>query len=114
MIAQKLTLAVLTVALSTLGPQHASAAEKGGGAGVRTSACRDCQNKCDNDYPRGGGPKQTCLNLCVSAGTCKITSGGNLSNQSGGTTGAGKTGVNPVISPPASADDDPASRLGRQ
>jgi hypothetical protein len=102
MIARKLTLAVLMVALSTLGPQRASAAEKGGGAGW-TQGCYDCQKKCADDYPSGGGPKQTCLNLCVSAGTCKTTSGGNLSNQSGGTTGGSRTGVHPIISPPAGA-----------
>jgi hypothetical protein len=101
-IARNLALAVLMVALGTLGPQRASALEKGSGTGT-SQGCRDCRNKCADDYPSGGGPKQTCLDLCVRAGTCKTTSGGNLTNKSGGTTGGGKTGVHPIVSPPASA-----------
>ena len=52
MIARKLTLAVLMVALSTLGPQRASAAEKGGGAGW-TQGCYDCQKNAPTTIPAG-------------------------------------------------------------
>jgi hypothetical protein len=82
-ITRNTALAVLMVALSTLGPQRASALEKGSGV---TQGCRDCQQKCADDYPSGGGPKQTCLNLCKSSGTCNTTSGGVMTNKSGAAT----------------------------
>jgi hypothetical protein len=42
-----------------------------GGAGSGWSAeCKSCLDKCDADYPGGGGPLQTCKQLCKTAGTC--------------------------------------------
>ena len=71
-ITRNLALVVLMVALSTLNPQQVSALENGSGASSLLSQCRDCKNKCADDYPNGGGPRQTCLNLCAS-GACKTT-----------------------------------------
>ncbi len=102
MITRNTALAVLMVALSTLGPQRGSAAEKGSGAGS-SQGCSDCQKNCNDNYTRGSSALQVCLNLCVRGGTCKTTSRGNLTNKSGGTTAGGKTGVHPIVSPPASA-----------
>lgn len=47
----------------------------GGGFGGRLgrSWCRarnDCYDRCDADYPRGGGPLQTCRRLCDSNSAC--------------------------------------------
>jgi len=73
MITRNLAVGVLMVVLSTLGPQRASALEKGGGASGGTGwskKCLDCQNDCDRNYPGGGAPRQTCLNLCKLSGAC--------------------------------------------
>jgi hypothetical protein len=35
-----------------------------------SAECKNCLDKCDADYPRGGGPLQTCKNLCKSGGSC--------------------------------------------
>jgi hypothetical protein len=100
-ITRNAALAMLMVALSTLGPQRASALEQSGGA-APGQACTDCKQTCSDNYPNAGGPRTTCLNLCRD-GACKATSGGT--NKSGVTTG-GKTGVHPSpivgASPPAS------------
>jgi hypothetical protein len=29
-----------------------------------SQACKDCFDKCDKTYPRGGGPLATCKKLC--------------------------------------------------
>jgi hypothetical protein len=42
----------------------------GGTAGGWSAECKSCLDKCDTDYPRGGGPLQTCKDLCKRAGTC--------------------------------------------
>jgi hypothetical protein len=76
MITRNLALAVLMVALSTLGPQRASAV---------STACTTCRLSCQDDYPHGGGPLQTCLNLCT-RNACGTTSNSNLTNPSGATT----------------------------
>jgi hypothetical protein len=73
-ITRNAALAMLMVALSTLGPQRASALEQSGGA-APGQACTDCKQTCSDNYPNAGGPRTTCLNLCRD-GACKATSGG--------------------------------------
>jgi len=34
-------------------------------------ACKECRDKCDADYPKGGGPLITCRKLCKLGGSCK-------------------------------------------
>jgi hypothetical protein len=61
-------LMVMMAAVIGLFASPASALEQGSGA-VPGQACRSCKNDCYDSYPAGGGPRQTCLNLC-STGAC--------------------------------------------
>lgn len=59
----------LLVQAKGLGPAQAlSAGTSGWSAG-----CKACMDKCDSDYPRGGGPLITCRKLCRSGSSpaCK-------------------------------------------
>jgi len=52
-------MASLLVYAQSVGPARALSA-----GSKFDQTCKECKDKCDKDYPRGGGPLITCKSLC--------------------------------------------------
>jgi len=67
--AAALLLVGLLVQAQGLSPAQALSA----GTSGWSRACKNCMDKCDTDYPKGGGPLITCRKLCRSGSSpaCK-------------------------------------------
>jgi hypothetical protein len=67
--AAALVVAGVLVQAQGIGPVHALMA----GTSGWSRQCKACMDKCDADFPRGGGPLITCRKLCKSGSSpaCK-------------------------------------------